>query len=1021
MRYLIGGLALATAALAVAIWLLPQMVDEREIELQLARLLENSTGQVFEIEGGLDLAVVPRPILTINQIAIGDEAAPVRVNADRMDLVVGFGSILSGQLEVREAKLVRPEFVVSGSRSGLAAGLLRNFATGAFSHHVEQLSIVDGTIAVGAVSALLFDDVIAEWQHDRETAESRLEIRASGIAGATEESLSVTIETGAHRPDRPIQFGLDATLSRSDDFDQFTFSGLLDSAGTELAGHLSAELSRLGRWIFEPTRNEGWPSELLLEQWAPVNFDSQVSLRFGPEDDATSGQLFQLLLADSKVNVAGQALTGSLQIAAGAWPEVDLEISADRFVFPDGTIFDLEQLGLFVDWLPRAVEGHAVVEIGEAEWRGQTLHRSVLELSFDGTGDVVIDRAAAKLPGPGDLEFAGRLQTAGLADPILSGELDLSLQAPAEFASALFETPPALNSVSTMAIATDLEWRSDALTLQSTSFSLDSLNAEGALAWRSGGPRQTDRPERPRLALLAVMDRLDIDDFVDTQAPQAAIDELGRLASATDLAIDLRAERTRLGGSRLGGLVLQFDSEDGTIDLQRLSLADAVGTSLTLAGTLEPSDREFNLDVALDIASLPRLARLVDQSVPLELALLGPLNVRATASGNAAQVQLNYDIEADQFDAAGRATVLDWVMPPSGDVSLKVQVGEAIPILRQLSHASVSDRLLDGALEAEIDVSINGGTPTHGEVNLTVGDLIAELRFGSPMSEPATVSTRPRITASIGPVTASAANDLYELLTMPLGLVPGPIETWPGYWPAQQLDWQWLETGETDLALTIELEDPRFSPIELVGSVAGGRVTIPTLDWQSEAGRVSGALAMVRREGAGVDLAVDFALETFDSAMISRALGIGVGAEDVHQSWLGTVDLNGRVATTGQSFREWVANIDGSFDLVAYEAQIDLVGDGETVSFDQLSGPFAIKRGVVMPGDRPTTVTSSSRSGVIDGSVDLLAWMVDLGITIDDDLSAGGEWRLFGPLADPDLFPKRTAKVSPTSGVSKPE
>lgn len=141
-------------------------------------------------------------------------------------------------------------------------------------------------------------------------------------------------------------------------------------------------------------------------------------------------------------------------------------------------------------------------------------------------------------------------------------------------------------------------------------------------------------------------------------------------------------------------------------------------------------------------------------------------------------------LEADQFAAEGVASLIDWRSGPSGAVVLSFETGETATLLRQLAGVAVADLLLQGPLRADLEIEVEGGalgaTTLEGTLGKLTFGLSAERRAFGP-------GPLDRFDLELGPVSSEAAALLYQLLTPPLDLLPGPPARWLGYWPAQEL------------------------------------------------------------------------------------------------------------------------------------------------------------------------------------------------------------------------------------------
>ena len=394
------------------------------------------------------------------------------------------------------------------------------------------------------------------------------------------------------------------------------------------------------------------------------------------------------------------------QLANGDRPSIALDVTADLLRLPEPTA-DVGSLpAAVVAALPADLAGSVSLEATRAQWREQSFSRVALDLRLDGTGVIEVARASAVLPGPGDVSFTGSLAASdGGPDLVLAGRLEAALQEPAQLFAAIAEPPAILTSSSTLAIETDLEWRPAQVTLQNTDLRLDGARVVGGLAWRAAAPGRL-----PQLAARGSIDRLAVDDLLDQPAAMAAPERLFDLAATTDLALDLRASRTSLGDARFGGLTLRLDSTAGKIDLERLALTDIGGSAAMLSGRLDAADRRFDLDFSFDVASLPRLLRLIGRDAPAGAVAARALESARQPRGRPRACRRSRaTLQGDLFSADASGALVGWQGAPTGRLSVDLDVGDAAALLRQLSGMPVTDQSLDGPVGAVLGLDLDQG------------------------------------------------------------------------------------------------------------------------------------------------------------------------------------------------------------------------------------------------------------------------------------------------------------------------
>lgn len=986
MRYLIAGAALLLAGILAAFLIAPRLVDETRLEALLVRAVKEWSGHDLTLDGGVDVRLLPHPVLTANGLRLEDGASGLRLAADRLDLDVALLPLLMGEVAIAEATLVRP-FLSLGARpdpdpAGFAArlgGLLADPA-------VRRLRVVDGTAEADAGSPLL-REIEGVFERDPQSGAGRLVASARLEAADPGSRLRLEAQIGAAAAGRPLPVSLSATLGDAPT-DRLGLRGLWrrDRAAAGFEGRLSLESASPARLARMFGLDAGGDA-VLLDALGVVALDSAITA--GPGEGGLAATLDGMTLS-----LGGQPFTGRLDFLAGPEPVLDLRLSAEHLALPDEPApFELSSLA---GMLPAALAGRLDLDIAELLWRGVSLRRVGLELEA-ADGVIAIERATAELPGPGDLAFSGRLGPGGDdAEPALVGRLSVVLQAPGELAGRLIEPPALLSRSSMLALDADLDWRPFGITLANADLVLDTLSARGGIAWRAGGASGL-----PRAALRASIDRLALDELAGDRASWAALDQFLELAKAADLAIDLQADRASLAGRRLGAVVLRLESAAGQVTVERLSLADIAGSAVTLTGGIEAASRRFTLDMALDIASLPRLSRLWGIEPPAQLALLGPLNLRAGLRGDPARLGVEAQLDADLFTMLATAGLTDWREAADGEATIKLDAARATPLIRQLGGLPAEDAP-SGPLAAELALAFDAGGVASAAFVLDMAPLGLDLLLARGEGD----ATLPhRLDLRLEPLTLPGLALLYRLATPPLGLVPGPPWAWIGDWPDRPLRLDGFAELAADLFVTLVPEDRAFSPVELRGRLQDGALLVPAFQWEHGESRVDGSLAIESHAAGGfVELALDLALERLPAETVLAAIGVG---EEV---LAGELDLEARLRTRGRGIRGLVGNLQGPIDLVISQGRLGGVSPEDVgITFERLEAPLSVARGVIQPADGAALrVAGPAAVASIDGYADLVAWLVELDLTLaDEEGEPVARRRFLGPPGAIDELPPR--------------
>jgi hypothetical protein len=549
LRYLIGGGALLLAVVVAAFFLIPRLIDDERIERRLAEAVTAMTGQDLGVAGGIDVKLLPQPLLTVHRPTLGSVDDGFILTADRLDLDVDLWSLLVGALRVNEASLVRPELRLAADPGRLYAAVADRLVTSGTVLPWQRLRIIRGTVAALDNGPLL-QAVDAMVERTGEAGPSSFSLVGQLADGSGR--VQADGQLGGVAAGRPAAAQLHLEVSRDGVPSRLEFRGVarLTAGNRGLDGRVSLDLPS------PPVLGDMWGPVAAAgdHPWlpsGPVTLDAEMVLDLAAETPS-------LRLDGGALVVDGQPMTGTLALAMGAAPEMALSLAADRLVLPEP---GLPASDLPVDVLralPDGLSGTATFRADALEWRDVQLRQAALDLALQGDGTLAITRATALLPGPGNLAFTGEL--ALLAEdgpPQLRGRLELSAQEPAVLVAAFMEPPEPVRRSTTL--ADRHRARLGAIGADPARPTSGSTRSRPRAVSRGGPAPMPAAAAGP----CAAIDRLAFDEVLDPTAPRRR----GRPARprwpSTDLALDLRVSRTSLGEARFGSLTCPLDSSDG--------------------------------------------------------------------------------------------------------------------------------------------------------------------------------------------------------------------------------------------------------------------------------------------------------------------------------------------------------------------------------------------------------------------------------------------------------------------------
>ncbi len=958
MRALAVVLAILAALAAAAGFLLPRVVDANAVRARLVAELQTATGTPISVRGAAELSLLPRPVLSIGRVAIGQPggAGPL-LDADRVDLVLRPAPLLAGRSEIESVRLVRPRLVAPRPAADLA-GLLGAAATGGGA--LASIEVVDGRLALGAAPDLEVGQVSLALERDAGGA-----FTVAGQGRWQDHELRVDAKGRLTGPGRPLPVELALLVGTGN---TLRFAGSLAAADGVLAADGTVGLEAIDAAI---------PVRLLLAAGglgAPAE-----ALALGPA--AAEGRLqsdvagWRLSLTRLTAPGTDLAVEASRARASGA---LQLTVNGARLRLPETSPARLRQGATTL--LAAGIEGTVELRLAELRLRERALSDVRLATRLLGAAGMTIDRASARLPGNAEVALSGRVEIVD-GRSLLRGDASLAAPELPELLGwlGLPTLPVGPDRLRRLTAAGGIEVGADSLALRDLDLRVDGSRVQGSLAAAVGGAR-------PQVALDLVVDRLSLDGYLPEDDPGLLGAALQALAERADVAVDLELGALAWRGARIEGVRLEAELVERLLTLRRFSAGEAAEAEINLVGTVALAAGEVSLALDARLERPARLLRLAGLDLPPALLRLAPVRIDGTV----------------RSDGAGYAVELAAALP-----GLVVDATTRLP--RDL--ASRPERLqLDARAESLTDLLARLGVPGRtgpglaGPASLVLDlarttpgvEADLDLRLGSSALRgriaAATTDGRPRLDGTVS-VTALAPELVLmalETAELTLGAPAGPPSRWPGAWPRQPLDWRWLGAAELALALDWPSVDGRGTG--RIG-LAGGTLEVLANAAPLADGELDGRLVLQQR-GDAARLEIAGRLGGAQAQRLLPLAGLRDGVE-------GRVDLAVEVAGVGRSIADLVGGLAGAGHLelrsgrvaglrLAPLADILLAPD---LRVDSLAGEFTIARGTLAAdGLRLTSPVAAAR---LDLRLDLLAWILEAAVDPDDP--ALPVLRLLGP------------------------
>ena len=655
MQTTLLGLAIAIILALVAALVAPLVVDWNQYRSVFEAEASRLTGLPVRVNGSIDASILPTPHIKLRNVEVGEAGREPQVRAATVELEVGLGPLLAGEVRATQLRLVAPQIRLGLDRSGAVdwPARARSFSPEALA--VSRFNVEDGQVVLtDAVSGsrlvlqkLWFNGDIRSFLGPFKgegafvAGDQLYGYRISG--NRADEDGALKLRLAVDPSERPLTAEIEGTLR----FDRGTpqFDGTL-----ALARPAGAALARGERVMSDPWRLAGklkaTPALVSLEE---------LALLYGPEERAVS-------------------LNGKADLTLGGHPRLDGTVSArqldvDRaLAAPDVTRRPpFLVLKSFVEAFVATAKPPLPLAVGvnlDAVTVGGTSIQAV-------HGDIRFDDKGWNLK---DLDF----RAPGLSQVKLTGRLDDTAQGLA------FSGPASIESTDLKMLVAWLEGRGDQPSGPSETLTAhgDVTIARGRLAIDHLTATADQENIAGRLAYTwAVDDRHPAVLDGELHAQQLDIDALVAFAKAAttgsafeaprEVALVLDVGKATFAGVEARTVNAQVKFDAGVLRIDRLSVGDVGGAALDISGRIDElsSQPRGRVTFAVDARSLAGLGSLLGRFAPqagepfrrvadrlAPAKLHGVLVVdRAATAGTAAKLTLDGSVGATRIALNGEA------------------------------------------------------------------------------------------------------------------------------------------------------------------------------------------------------------------------------------------------------------------------------------------------------------------------------------------------------------------------------
>lgn len=988
-------LVLGVAGLLAA----PQFVDWSRYRGEVAGVLAAATGRTVAIDpaGALDLRLLPRPVLTVERVALSDAAEPAQplAEAARMELRVAPLALLSGRVQVESLELVEPRLRVVTRADGTTLWPVDPAQGGKV--RLDRLRMERGTLAWedrrdGTVRTL---SDLSMTLAGTPAGAFRLEGTAAlaGLPVALDATLGPLPATGP----APLRAALTLAGGRS----ALRFAGIVPRGGQgggqgRVQGAVEAEGERLED-LEALARAAGWaaPAHRPLALNQPFALRGTLTL----ENGGAVADGMELRVGETRATGAAELAGGTGRLAL-AFPLLDLD-SWLRPLPAGGEAAPAPQP--FV--LPADLAADIDLLADQVTLGGQAMRDARLVARLE-KGVLTVEGMGAQLPGGGSLAVAGTLRAEegrAVADADVEAATD-DLRGLLGWTGLDTAGIPE-ERLRRATLKGRVQGHAGDFRIAGMRAELDTTTLTGTLS----AALPAAAGARPRIAVRGEIDRLTLDAYL----PPAlfARDDSGRPAWAAwaashDLGLEVKAGQLTAAGLPMQDLVLSAALAEGALTLRELRAESVAGLKGRASGRLAAlwPLGESSLAVTASAETLAPLFRALEMEPPVAPERLGAvsLDLRLSGDSDRLSVEAQGAFAGGRMQVGGALTALD--AAPALDLKLRGTFPEAVNALR----LAFPDWRPGAARLGELDAYAELAGPWD---RLTVG-AIQGLLAGQAVKGEARLDRTgavPRVAATL----RTGEIDLDRLAPDLVGMEEG--RPWA---------LGWLSAMETELALearALTAGGHRLDGARLAWKSGGGALALERLEAGWRGGRLEASGRLVRPGEA------PRAEATFRAALS------GVGVREVPEGARG-LDLSGGTADLtleGSGAGATPAEIAGAFvgkgavtlrgtalagiDLPRLAERLprakgrqeatSLLGtslEGGRTPVERAAAELAVDNGAWTLSSLAAEGPAGSLSG--SGTLDLAEGAAELALTLEPDLPEGAPGftaTLSGPLDRP--------------------
>lgn len=642
--YSVAALALLLVAAAVVA---PIAIDEEQIKARIGAEVAAATGRELVIDGHLDLALLPRPRISLGGLRLANlEGASARhmVSLKGLEATVALVPLLSGEIEVTSLRLVEPVIELERLADGRANWVLGGRAGGSkrmgwVGISVDRLDIENGTLTYrDAASGRLvrFPKVEA-----RLTAGSlQGPFTAAGTTRLRGVPLGFELTVGELREGRSLP--LRAALTLGDEGARVAFSGAVSELGAEgkLRGKLRAEGASLADFV----------SFVAASADSPLSAPPLLAQAFRLEAQVAASAT-EAGFNDLSLTLGGARATGAVNVAMNKALNVDVTLAFNRLDLDAWLRSAAKQVASRGLWagrgdkpvaaasvfaIPAGLGGSLALNLEAVMYRGKVMRQVQLEGTL-GNGRFELARASALLPGSSDILISGTALTEG-GETRFDGRLEVAsdnLRRLIGWLGVDLSGVP-LDRLNRLSLTSRLRLTPKLVQASGIDLRLDTSRLTGAAAYALR--------ERPSFSLDVAVDRFNLDAYLPgvgaAEAPEGEAEAGPKfpplaVLETFDSNIKARVDSLIVNKLKISGLTVDASLVGGILSVRRASVEHLAGTSAAVSGTARDFSTTPSIKASVDLRSgdAGRFLTAIGVRAPKWMAGLGATRLRGSLEG----------------------------------------------------------------------------------------------------------------------------------------------------------------------------------------------------------------------------------------------------------------------------------------------------------------------------------------------------------------------------------------------------